>query len=109
MGCDIYGVLTSISGTDENNANANIEILVAQCVTSAGTYGMLSCSYDRNKISNAFEPDFTDEYGSITFTKVEGKYMEGNFSVVLYCIFPYNNCNEKDSVIISGSFKGNQL
>src|SRR5688572_24206314 len=39
--CDIYGVLTSISGTDVNNANANIEILVTQCVTSAGTYGML--------------------------------------------------------------------
>jgi hypothetical protein len=107
--CDIYGVLTSINGTDVNNANANIEILVPQCVTSAGTYAMLNCFYDRNKIRSAHEPDFTAYRGIITFTKVDGKYIEGNFNAVLYCDYPYNQCDEKDSVIVSGTFKGNKI
>ena len=109
MGCDIYSISTFISGTDKNNANATIDISVTQCVRSEGTYS-IEGFYDRSKTNDAFLPDFTSKQnGTITFIKLDGKHMEGNFSVVVYCIFPYNNCAEKDSVIISGSFKGNQL
>ena len=108
MMCDIYSIATSISGTDVNNANAYIDIEVTQCVTTTGNYGIQGY-YDRNKKSNAFEPDFASKRnGSITFSKVDGKHMEGNFYVVVYCVFPDQNCAEKDSVIIRGSFKGDR-
>jgi hypothetical protein len=107
MECDIYHISTYISGTDPDNGNANIEISVPlECVTTEGNFGIQG-SYDRNKIGEAYEPDFTSKgSGSITFTKVDGQHIEGNFNIVLYCVFPYNNCDEKDSVIVSGSFKG---
>ena len=109
MGCDIYNISTFISGTDVNNANATIHISVTQCVTSEGNYGIQGY-YDRSKRNEAYDPDFTSKQnGSITFTKLDGKHIEGNFNVVLYCVFPYNNCDEKDSVIVSGSFKGDQF
>lgn len=114
MGCYTFGLsTTSIRGTDVNNANATIDISVMQCVTSEGNYS-IEGYYDRSKISEAYDPDFISYQngnytsGSITFTKRDGKYMEGNFNVVLYC-FPYSNCDEKDSVIVRGSFKGQFL
>ena len=108
MMCDIYNISTSISGTDANNANAYIDVEATQCVTTEGNYGIQGY-YDRSKISEAFQPDFAStRNGSITFSKVDGKHLEGNFYVVLYCVFPYKNCHEKDSVIVSGSFKGDR-
>ena len=82
---------------------------MTQCVTSEGNYGIQGY-YDRSKRSEAYDPDFTSKQnGSITFIKLDGKHIEGNFNAVLYCVFPYNNCDEKDSVIVSGSFKGDQF
>jgi hypothetical protein len=109
MGCDIYSISTFISGTDVDNANATIDISVTQCVTSEGTYSIQGF-YDRSKRNNAFEPDFASKRnGSITFTKLDGNHLEGHFEVVLYCTILDNDCNEKDSVIVNGSFKGDQI
>ena len=107
--CDNYGVSTFISATDGNNANATLDISVTPCITIEGTYSIQGY-YDRSKANAAWQPDFASKQnGSITFTKLEGKHMEGNFNVVLYCVFPYNICDQKDSVIVSGSFNGHQL
>ena len=103
MGCNPLGGGTYVVGTDESNALVGISVLA--CVKTLGNHsGFYICQYTPNSTLPT-SPNYSasgPNAGSITFTSLNEKYMEGFFSVVCYR-------TATDSVIVSGTFKGDQL
>ena len=103
MGCaNIFGnTYTYIDGIGESDAALYITVVDAniQCITGPGTYSM-DCEY-RVNVNDQSTPIFVDQAGSITFTAINEKYMEGFFNAV--CVYGI------DSVVVSGTFKGDRL
>lgn len=110
MGCNLWGVGTFINGTNDDNAAVIISYVYgsgSSCVKTPGTYNF-SCEYRKN-VADPNTPIWSNNganRGSITFTAITDNYMEGYFNAV-------SRCNSGgcvfgvDSVIITGTFKGN--
>ena len=94
-----------IDGT--NAANAAVYINVYPKISSTGTINGRNagfwCQYRQNVTSNS-TPIYENSgasSGSITFTSVSNQYLEGSFNAVCR--------NGTDSVIVSGTFKGDYI
>lgn len=112
MGCSFLGGGTFVAGTNEVNAAVYISYVYStnfSCVSSPGTYNF-SCEYRKN-VADPNTPIYSNNGmnpGSITFTVINDHYMEGSFTAVSRCNSP--GCAfGVDSVIISGTFKGDHL
>ena len=109
MACSILGGGTFIEGTHDNGAAVYINISnppALSCITSPGTYNF-SCEYRKN-VADPNTPIFSNNGinpGSITFTTINGHYMQGTFTAVCWC----NSSGFMfgvDFVNVSGTFKG---
>lgn len=101
--CCIIGGGTILKGADE--ANNVIYAKTAGCISDPGTYNF-GCEFG---VSNAgFYNAIGTNKGSITFTAISADYIEGYFNAVSKCFWGSCNINV-DSVIITGSFKGNTI
>lgn len=93
-----------IDGT--NSANAAVYINLYPAITMTGTFGFnqgYTCQY-RPDVTSMTSPIYTNsgiDPGSITITTVNDHYLEGSFSAI--CRY------QGDSVIVSGTFKGNTI
>lgn len=102
LGCGTIQTGTGISGIDVEN-NIAIYFSFYPCAKSTGKYSVQT-RYERPIYGgSSLEGGQGD---SITITKLDDKYIEGFFDVVLYCNYPDNYCNVNDSIIIRGTFKG---
>lgn len=109
MGCDIYGITSFIESNDEINGRITITHF-GNCVSATGTIDKVDIQYLRYPNSQSSPvynnsivrtPGSSLEYsGKVTFTTVTSDYLEGNFNAVCW------SYQGKDSVIISGTFKG---
>ena len=108
IGCASFGGGTYVDGTNEANAAVYISLYSTNfsCVTSPGTYGF-HCQY-RSNVADPNTPIYGNSGGSITFTVINDHYMEGSFTAVCQCITPVCILNV-DSVVVTGSFKGDHL
>lgn len=106
--CSLLGN-TFLEGTNEANAAVYLSNNGQKCINNTGTYSFV-CQYRVNAV-NQNTPIFTslaDNPGSITFTQINDHYMEGNFTATCLCESP--GCTFGiDSVVVSGSFKGNRF
>jgi len=111
MGCSFWAGGSYIGGTNEANAAVYITVYGTNfsCVSSPGTYSF-NCEYRKNVVDPA-TPIYSNNginRGSITFTTINDHYMEGSFTAVCWCNSP--GCVPGvDSVIVSGTFKGDRL
>ena len=116
MACSILGGGTFIEGTHDNGAAVYINISnppAFSCITSPGTYNF-SCEYRKN-VADPNTPIWSNipvnggsitNRGSITLTVANDHYGEGYFNAVAKCVS--SGCAYGvDSVIITGTFKGN--
>lgn len=92
-----------IEGTNETNNAVYINLFPA--ITRPGTFNYAQgyrCQYRVNTTSNntPIYENWSNTAGSITITTVNDSYLEGSFTAV--CRYP-----PSDSVVISGTFKGN--
>lgn len=108
MGCSLFGG-TYVEGTNEANAAVYITTnsINFSCITSPGIYSF-ACQY-RPNVADPNTPIYSNigpNPGSITFSTVNDHYMQGTFNAVCRCITPGNCISNVDSVIVTGSFKG---
>lgn len=109
IGCSLFGGGTFIQGTSESDAAVYLTILGStNCISSPGIYGF-TCEFRKN-VADPNTPIYSnylgDNHGSITFSEVNDNYVEGFFNATCRCFSP--GCTyDVDSVIVSGSFKGN--
>ena len=103
---------TVIQGTNEANAAVYINVFSGVAflpVTIPGTYS-IRCEY-RTNVASQNTPIYSNSgtnAGSITFTTINGQFMEGFFNTVCRCFSP-GCAYGVDSVIVSGTFKGDYL
>lgn len=105
MGCASLGGGTYVNGVNSNNAAVYISLYASgvMCVTKTGTYPF-QCQYRPNiasQVSPIYENIGVSNPGSITFTSITDKTMEGFFNAVCR----YN----VDSVVVTGTFKADRL
>ncbi len=100
----VFGAPGFVDGTSASNAAVYIEIYPS--ISSTGTFVYAQgfrCQY-RTNVADPNTPIYQNNginAGSITFTTVNNNYIEGNFNAVCRL--------NTDSVIISGTFKGDYL
>jgi len=101
IGPSLFGGGTYIDGYDASNAAIRITTGTT-IVTIPGTYSF-TCIYTPN-LRSGYAPIYGNNgtnSGSVTFMAVNDYYMEGYFNAVCR--------NNMDSVIVSGTFKGDHL
>jgi hypothetical protein len=101
--CVTLGGGTFVGGTNENNAAVYITVYETgiRCVSDPGSYdSTFFCQY-RPNVEDPATPIYGNTSGSITFTTITDNYMEGFFSAVC--------SNGLDSVIVTGTFKGDRV
>ena len=107
----LLGVSNYVYGANDNNAAVSINIINPAnpnaTITSPGTYNM-SCEYKMNKADPNAGYFLINglNAGSITVTAANDHHMEGNFTSVARCAGGNGCVYNKDSVLISGTFKG---
>ena len=110
MGCAFLVGGTFIQGTNENNAAVYINLIGSNCIVNPGKYSFL-CEYKvntANQDSPIYSNFISNTKGSITFTKIDGQYMEGFFDTICKC-YSSGCAWGADTVIVKGSFKGNNF
>ena len=111
MGTSFFGGGTFIDGIGEANAAVYINVYSSgfMAVNSPGTYSF-SCEYRKN-VADQNAPIYSNNgmnAGSITFTAINDHSMQGFFSAVCRC--NSSGCVLGiDSVIVTGTFKGDHL
>jgi hypothetical protein len=100
MGCS-YGT-TFVSGQREDDAYIELQLHFGElrCLMAPGTFtAELQCQYRPNLYFGNIYGNDPARPGSITFTTVNAKFMEGHFETVCFI-------STTDSIIITGTFKG---
>jgi hypothetical protein len=111
MGPGFLGIGTFISGTNETGASVYINVHGPgiSSIANPGTYSY-TCEYRTNAsgANAAIYSNSGTNSGSITFTTINENFMEGYFNAVCRCWSP--GCVfGVDSVIVTGTFKGDYL
>jgi hypothetical protein len=106
MGCSPLGGGSFVNGSNDANTAVYISYVyntgTISCVSSPGTYNF-SCEYRKNITdpNTSIYSNNGNNRGSITFTAINGSYMEGYFNAVCRL--------NTDSVIVTGTFKGDHI
>ncbi len=114
MGCSIWGgtFVNGYSGT--NGSNGVVTFIAfgstaADCVPTPGTYSF-SCEYRKDNGANSaiYSNLPVQNRGTVTFTSINN-HMEGSFIATCRCFSSSGCVYDVDSVVVSGTFKGDHL
>jgi hypothetical protein len=106
---EMWGCAPLGGGTNEANAAVYITVYDTgiRCVTSPGTYSF-DCQY-RPNVADSNTPIYGGTGSSITFTVINDHYMEGSFTAVVCRCISTGCVFGVDSVVVTGTFKGDRL
>jgi hypothetical protein len=104
MGCSSFGGGSYIDATDPVNGKVYLNIHNNfSCITAPGTY-TYQCQYRKAVGPNEAIYQNQAGKGSITYATASNNLIEGSFAAVCKCVSP--ECVAGDSVIVSGTFRG---